>query len=33
MGKYLTMKDFRWAIGKLLSPKTIMNNFRGLGKA
>lgn len=33
VGKYLTMKDFGWAIIKLLSPKTIMNNFRGLGKA
>jgi hypothetical protein len=27
------MKDFRWALGKLLNPKTIVNNFRGLGKA
>ena len=33
VGKYLTMKDFRWAIGKLLNPRTILNNFRGLGKA
>jgi hypothetical protein len=33
VGKYLTMKDFCWAIIKLLSPKTIMNNFRGLGKS
>lgn len=33
VGKYLTMKDFGWAIIKLLSPKTILNNFRGLGKA
>ena len=33
VGKYLTMKDFGWAIIKLLSPKTIMNNFRGLGKS
>jgi hypothetical protein len=33
VGKYLTMKDFGWAIIKLLNPKTIMNNFRGLGKS
>lgn len=32
VGKYLTMKDFGWAIIKLLSPKTIMNNFRGIRK-
>lgn len=33
VGKYLTTKDFGWAIIKLLSPKIIMNNFRGLGKS
>ncbi len=31
VGKYLTKKDFCWALGQLLSPKTILNNFRGLG--
>lgn len=33
VGKYLTMRDFGWAIRKLLNPRTILNNFRGLGKA
>lgn len=33
VGKYLTKKDLDWAIIKLMSPKTIMNNFSGLGKS
>lgn len=33
VGKYLTKKDFLWALGKLLNPKTILRNFRGLGSA